>query len=184
MAKSVKPIPDGYHSVTPYLIIGRGKASEAIDFYTRAFNAKEIMRMPGPEGGIAHAEIQLGDSRIMLADEAPKIEAYGPDHFNGSPITLLVYVPDVDATAKQATAAGATVSPAYRRPVLWRPDRRFHRSFWSPVVFCNPHPRRIPRRRWSNICMPLHERQDAETAKGLRMESLRICECRLYTGAE
>lgn len=110
MAKSVKPIPDGYHSVTPYLIIGRGKAGEAIDFYTRAFNAKEIMRMSGPEGGIAHAEIQLGDSRIMLADEAPRIDAYGPDHFKGSPISLLVYVPDVDATAKQANAAGATVN--------------------------------------------------------------------------
>lgn len=109
MAKSVKPIPDGYHSVTPYLIIGRRRAGEAIDFYARAFNAKEIMRMPGPDGGIAHAEIQLGDSRIMLADEAPKMDAYSPDHFKGSPVTLHVYVPDVDATAKQATAAGATV---------------------------------------------------------------------------
>ena len=110
MAKSVKPIPDGYHSVTPYLIIGKGRASEAIAFYTRAFNAKEVMRMPGPDGGVAHAEIQLGDSRIMLADQAPKLDAYGPDHFNGSPITLHVYVPDVDATTKQATAAGATVN--------------------------------------------------------------------------
>jgi PhnB protein len=110
MAKSVKPIPDGYHSVTPYLIIGKGKAGEAIDFYTRAFNAKEIMRMSGPEGGIAHAEIQLGDSRIMLADEAPRIDAYGPDHFKGSPISILVYVPDVDATAKQAAATGVTVN--------------------------------------------------------------------------
>jgi PhnB protein len=109
MTKSVNPIPDGYHSVTPYLIIGKGKAGEAIDFYTRAFDAKEIMRMPMPEGGIGHAEIQLGDSRIMLADEAPTIDAYGPDHFKGSPITLHVYVPDVDATTKQATAAGATV---------------------------------------------------------------------------
>jgi len=109
MAKSVHPIPDGYHSVTPYLIIGKGKAREAIDFYKRAFNATEIMRMPNPEGGIAHAEIQLGDSRIMLADEAPRMDAYGPDHFKGSPVTLHVYVPDVDATATQATAAGATV---------------------------------------------------------------------------
>ncbi|MGA8087967.1 MAG: VOC family protein [Terracidiphilus sp.] len=109
MAKSVHPIPDGYHSVTPYLIIGKGRAGQAIDFYTRAFNAKQVMRMPNPEGGIAHAEIQLGDSRIMLADEAPKIDAYGPDHFKGSPITLMVYVPDVDATTKQAAAAGATI---------------------------------------------------------------------------
>ena len=110
MAKSVQPIPDGYHSVTPYLIIGKGQAGEAIDFYARDFNAREVMRMPGPDGGIAHAEIQLGNSRIMLADESPKMDAYGPDHFKGSPITLHVYVPDVDAITKQATAAGATVN--------------------------------------------------------------------------
>lgn len=110
MAKSVQPIPDGYHSVTPYLIIGKGQAGQAIDFYARAFNAREVMRMPGPDGGIAHAEMQLGNSRIMLADESPKMDAYGPDHFKGSPITLHVYVPDVDAITKQATAAGATVN--------------------------------------------------------------------------
>jgi PhnB protein len=103
----VKPIPDGYHSVTPYLIIGEGKASTALDFYVRAFGAKEVMRMPGPDGGLVHAEMQLGDSKIMLADEAPKMDAYGPNHYGGSPVTLHVYVPDVDATAKQATAAGA-----------------------------------------------------------------------------
>jgi PhnB protein len=105
----VKPIPDGYHSVTPYLIIGNGRANEALEFYARAFNTKEILRMPGPEGRISHAEIQLGDSIIMLADESPKIEAFGPSHFGGSPVTLHVYVPDVDATSKQAAAAGATV---------------------------------------------------------------------------
>jgi len=105
----VKPIPDGYNSVTPYLIIGGGRASAAIGFYARAFDAKEIMRMPRPDGGIAHAEIRLGDSVVMLADEAPKMEAYGPDHYGGSPITLHLYVPDVDATTAQASAAGATV---------------------------------------------------------------------------
>ncbi|HWG19586.1 MAG TPA: VOC family protein [Terracidiphilus sp.] len=109
MTKSVKPIPDGYQSVTPYLIIGGRRASEAIAFYTRAFNAKEVMRMPGPDGAIMHAELQLGDSKIMLADEAPKTNAYGPDHYEGSPVTLHVYVPDVDATTKQATTAGAKV---------------------------------------------------------------------------
>jgi PhnB protein len=107
---AVKPIPDGYHSVTPYLIIGGGKASEALDFYARAFGAKELMRMPKPGGdGITHAEMQLGDSRIMLADESPKVDAFGPDHFGGSPITLHVYVPDVDATTKQASDAGASI---------------------------------------------------------------------------
>jgi PhnB protein len=109
MAKSVKPIPDGYHSVTPYLIIDDGQASQALDFYARAFNAKELMRMPRPGGGIAHAEMQLGDSRIMLADEAPKMDAFGPKHYTGSPVTLHCYVPDVDATTKQATAAGAKI---------------------------------------------------------------------------
>lgn len=108
-----KPIPDGYHSVTPYLIIDAGNASRALEFYARAFGATELMRMPRPDGGVAHAEMQLGDSRIMLADEALNIEAYGPNHFGGSPVTLHVYVPDVDATVEQATAAGATLT----RPV-------------------------------------------------------------------
>jgi uncharacterized glyoxalase superfamily protein PhnB len=106
---AVKPIPDGYHAVTPYLIIGNGRAGEALDFYSRAFNAKERFRMPRPDGGVAHAEIQLGDSIVMLADEAPKMEAYGPQHYGGSPISLHFYVPDVDATTKQAEASGATV---------------------------------------------------------------------------
>lgn len=105
----VKPIPDGYHSVTPYLMIDNGRCKEALDFYTRAFNAKEIMHMSRPDGGIAHAEMQLGDSKIMLADESPKMDAYGPMHYKGSPVTLHVYVPNVDTTTKQATAAGATV---------------------------------------------------------------------------
>jgi PhnB protein len=110
---TVKPIPDGYNSVTTYLIIGNGRAIEALDFYKRAFNTKEILRMPRPDGGIAHAEIRLGDSVIMLADESQKTQAYGPDHYGGSPVTLFVYVPDVDTTTEQAVAAGATIT----RPV-------------------------------------------------------------------
>ena len=109
MSTAVKPIPDGYHSVTPYLIFPGGKASQAINFYSRAFGAKELMRMPRPDGGIAHAEMQLGDSRIMLADEAPEMDAHGPAHYGGSPVTLHLYLEDVDATTKQATDAGATV---------------------------------------------------------------------------
>ncbi len=109
MPNPVKPIPEGHHSVTPYLVISGGRAGEALDFYARAFNARELARLPRPDGGIAHAEMQLGDSRIMLADEAPKIDAYGPDHYGGSPVTFHVYVPDVDATTEQATAAGAKV---------------------------------------------------------------------------
>ena len=88
MPKEVKSIPDGYHSVTPYLIIDGGRANDALDFYTRAFNAKVEISMPRPSGGIAHAEILLGDSRIMLADESPNVEAYGPKHYGGTPVTL------------------------------------------------------------------------------------------------
>jgi PhnB protein len=109
MSRTVNPIPDGYHSVTPLLIIPGGKASQALDFYTRAFGAKEVMRMPRPDGQIAHAEIQLGDSRIMVADEDNKMEAFGPSHYGGSPITLHVYLKDVDTQTKQAAAAGAKV---------------------------------------------------------------------------
>jgi PhnB protein len=107
MAQAVKPIPDGYHSVTPYLIIDNGRCNEALDFYARAFGAKEVMRMPRPDGGVAHAEIQLGNSRVMLADEALNTGAYGPHHFCGSPVTLHVYLPDVDATTHRAVDAGA-----------------------------------------------------------------------------
>jgi PhnB protein len=109
MSKAVKPIPDGYHSVTPLLIIPGGKASQALDFYAHAFGAKEVMRMPRPDGGIAHAEIQLGDSRIMVADEDNRMDAFGPSHYGGSPVTLHIYLQDVDASTHQAADAGATV---------------------------------------------------------------------------
>jgi PhnB protein len=109
MTRTVKPIPDGYHSVTPHLVIPGGRAKEALDYYGRAFNAKEILRMPRPDGGIAHAEIQVGDSRVMLCDEDPKMEMFGPNHFGGSPISLHVYLADVDTATKQATGTGARV---------------------------------------------------------------------------
>jgi len=79
----VKPIPDGYHSATPYLIVEG--AARAIDFYKRAFNATELMRIPAPNQRIGHAEIKIGDSVIMLADEHPDIQARGPQHYGGSP---------------------------------------------------------------------------------------------------
>lgn len=102
----VKAIPDGYHSATPYLIVDG--AARAIDFYTRAFGAKELMRVPAPGGRIGHAEIKIGDSVIMLADEHPEIQARGPQHYGGSPVSILLYVDDVDALYKQAIAAGGT----------------------------------------------------------------------------
>ena len=111
MASVVKPIPEGYHSVTPYLIVKGG--ARAIDFYQRAFGAKELFRMAQPDGRIGHAEIQIGDSRLMLADEHPEIGARSPQSIGGSPVTIHLYVPDVDATVARAVAAGAKVT----RPV-------------------------------------------------------------------
>ena len=101
----VKPIPDGYHSVTPYLIVRNG--AQALEFYKQAFGATELMRMEQPGGKIGHAEFQLGDSRVMLADEFPEMGAKSPDSIGGSPVGLMLYVPDVDARFKQALAAGA-----------------------------------------------------------------------------
>ena len=101
----VKAIPDGYHSVTPYLIIDG--ASRALDYYKRVFGATERMRMPGPEGKIGHAEISIGDSMIMLADEHPEMGARAPRTVGGSAVSIMLYVNDVDATVKTAVAEGA-----------------------------------------------------------------------------
>jgi PhnB protein len=101
---AVKPIPDGYHSVTPYLIV-KG-AARALEFYKKAFNAQELYRMDAPGGRIGHAEIQIGDSRIMLSDEFPEMGARSPETLGGTPIGLCIYVENVDALFKQAVAAG------------------------------------------------------------------------------
>jgi PhnB protein len=108
---SAKPIPDGYHAVTPYLIV-KG-AARAIEFYAKAFGARELFRMAGPDGRVGHAELQLGDSRVMLADEHPEIGAKSPQTIGGSPVTLHLYVEDVDATVARAVGAGARLD----RPV-------------------------------------------------------------------
>jgi len=105
MKNAVKPIPDNYHAVTPYLVV-QG-AAKAIDFYKKVFGAQEVMRMPGPGGKIGHAEIKIGDSIIMLADEHPEMDAHAPQSFGGTPVSLLVYVTDVDSVFKQAVSAGA-----------------------------------------------------------------------------
>jgi PhnB protein len=107
MSPSVKPIPDGYPRVTPYLIVNG--ASDAIAFYGKVFGAQERMRMPDPAGGIGHAELTLGDSVIMLADEHPEMGFQGPKTIGGTPVTISVYVDDVDATFSQAVQSGATV---------------------------------------------------------------------------
>ena len=104
---AVNPIPDGYRTVTPYLIV-KG-AAEALAFYKAAFGAEELCRMPGPEGKVMHAEIQIGDSRIMLADEFPEMGFRGPKSIGGSPVGICLYVEDVDDRFHQAVAAGGTV---------------------------------------------------------------------------
>jgi PhnB protein len=107
----VKPIPEGYHAVTPYIIVSGG--AKAIDFYKKAFDAIELFRMAQPDGKIGHAEIKIGDSPIMLADEAPTMGAKSPQSFGGSPVGIHLYVEDVDKVFNQAIAAGAKVE----RPV-------------------------------------------------------------------
>lgn len=103
----MKPIPAGYHSVTPYLAVAG--AARAIEFYSKAFAAKELMRVPAPGGAVGHAEIQIGDSRIMLADEFPDLAFRAPKSIGGTPVQLHVYVEDVDAVFKRAVDAGAKV---------------------------------------------------------------------------
>jgi len=100
-----KAIPDGYHSVQPYLYFKN--AAEAIAFYTKVFGATERMRMPGKDGRIMHAEISIGDSCVMMADENADVGAYSTEHFGGAPMSLMIYVEDCDAVYKQAIAAGA-----------------------------------------------------------------------------
>jgi PhnB protein len=104
---AVKPIPDGYHSVTPYLIVKN--AAAALDYYKKAFNAVEIIRVPGPGGKVMHAEIKIGDSFLMLADEAPEMGAKSPQTIGGSPVGLCIYLENVDAQFSQAVAAGGKV---------------------------------------------------------------------------
>jgi PhnB protein len=104
---SVKPIPDGYHSVTPYLICQ--SAAAAIDFYKSAFGAIELFRLPMPDGKVGHAEIKVGNSPIMLADEFPGMGFCSPATLKGTPVSLMIYVEDCDAMFAKAVDLGATV---------------------------------------------------------------------------
>lgn len=108
---SAKPIPDGYHTATPYLVVKN--AASALEFYKKAFGAEELLRLASPDGKIGHAEIKIGDSPIMLADEFPEMGYRGPQALGGSPVSIMLYVEDVDARFNQAIAAGAKV----KRPV-------------------------------------------------------------------
>src|SRR6184192_4874441 len=97
---ATKPIPDGYRTATPYLIL-KG-AAEAIEFYKRAFGATELLRMADPNGRVGHAEIRIGDSVIMLADEHPEMGHRGPRSLGGSSVSIMLYLPDVDAVFERA----------------------------------------------------------------------------------
>ena len=108
----VQPIPAGYHSITPYLLVR--DAAKALAWYAQALGARELMRFPLPNGGIAHAEVMIGDSHVMLADEVPDQGFVGPQTLGGAGVSLMLYVDDVDATFARAVAAGATS----RRPVV------------------------------------------------------------------
>ncbi|WP_125716161.1 VOC family protein [Pseudoalteromonas rubra] len=103
---TVSAIPEGYHALTPYLITEN--AAQAIDFYRRAFAAELIMQLPMPDGGVAHAELKIGDSHLMLSDMCPDMHFKSPQQLGGTPVSLMLYVPDVDSTFAQAIAAGAT----------------------------------------------------------------------------
>ncbi len=105
MNQAVRPIPEGYRTVTPHLVCD--KAGEAIDFYKKAFGAVELARMPGPDGRIMHAELRIGDSPIMLADAFPEFGSQGPLALKGSPVTIHLYVNDADAAWARALEAGA-----------------------------------------------------------------------------
>jgi PhnB protein len=106
-----KPIPDGYHAITPYLIVDG--AARAIDFYKKVFGATELFRFPTPQGKIGHAELRIRDSVFMLADEAPERDIRAPGRVGGTPVTLMLYVEDVDAVVDRAVTNGATL----KRPV-------------------------------------------------------------------
>lgn len=124
MSSKVKPIPDGYHSITPYLCAK--DAASALDFYKKAFGATEVMCMRSPDGKVMHAELMLGDSKIMLAEECPGMQFLSPQTVGGSPVMIHFYCDDVDAVVRQAEAAGAKVD----RP----PETKFYGDRGASLV--------------------------------------------------
>ncbi len=124
MKRSTKYVPEGLHTVTPYLTVRN--AAKALEFYKRAFGAKELHRMPGPDGRVMHAAIQIGDSQIFLSDEFTEMPTSRlPESLNGSPVTILIYVQDVDSVFNTATQAGGTA--------LEKPTDMFWGDRWSTV---------------------------------------------------
>ncbi len=115
--RRVRPVPAGYHTATPYLTV-RG-AAEAIEFYKKAFGAKELMRLTAPGGALGHAEIRIGDTQLMLSDEWPDMQALGPNKRGGATASFVIYGPDCDAAYERAVKAGA------------KPDRPPSDQFWG-----------------------------------------------------
>ena len=145
MAKgNVKPIPDGYPRAMPYLIVDG--AAKALDFYKQVFEAKERMRMPAPQGKVGHAEITIGDSVIMLADEHPEMDARAPRAFGGSPVSLMVYVARCRRHREDRGGRGSEGRPPHRGHVLRRPDRHHRGPVRAPLARRHPHRGRLPRR--------------------------------------
>ena len=136
----VERIPAGMHTVTPHLICAG--AADAIEFYKKAFGAVELCRIPGGEGKVMHASIQIGDSVVMLNDEAPQWCAFGPKSLKGSPVTIHLYVEDADAAFAQAVAAGAKATMPLEDMLLGRSLREGGRSLWASVVDRHPCARR------------------------------------------
>jgi PhnB protein len=112
MSDQVNPIPEGYHTVTPYLILQ--DAAQALEFYKKAFSAIEIVRMANPDGKVGHAEIKIGNSMLMLGEETLEMGYRGVQSYGGSPISIMLYVEDCDALFNQAVAAGAEVKQALK----------------------------------------------------------------------
>jgi PhnB protein len=107
MAKATRAIPQGFHTVTPSIVVAG--AAKALDFYKKAFGAEEVSRFPGPDGSVMHAEFKIGDSVIMMGDEMPEQGGRGPKSIGGSPVSFFIYGENVDADWKRAVDAGATV---------------------------------------------------------------------------
>ena len=125
MNKKVNPVAEGYHTATPYLIISN--AAKAIEFYKEVFGATELSRLTTPDGKVGHAEIQIGDSRIMLADEFPEWDARSPQTVGGSPVFIMLYLEDVDTVVSRAVAAGANLF----KPVAELEHAARHRSLFT-----------------------------------------------------
>ncbi|RDI39066.1 VOC family protein [Aquicella lusitana] len=105
--KKLSVVPQGYNSITPYLIVNN--AAKAIEFYKKLFDAKEVMRMDQPDGKVGHAELRIGDAKIMLADEYPEMDARAPEAFGGSPVGIHLYIKEVDTVVEKALRAGSTL---------------------------------------------------------------------------